>query len=102
MSNLRNLIPGSGLMLLPRRAEAERRPFFRRRAQVPGVAGEEHRDAVVVFGESGAVAIAEPVEVGAVAVEPAGGFVRSAVEAGGEAVFGLQPGLQHVELQGAD
>ena len=38
-------------MLLPGRAEPERRPFFGGGAQVPGVAGEEDGDTVVVFGE---------------------------------------------------
>src|SRR5262245_39641784 len=89
-------------MLLPCRVETERRPFLDRRAQIPGVAGEEHRHAVMVLRQRRPVAQPEAVEFAALAVEPARRLVGRAVEPGGEAVFRLQPGLQYVELQAAD
>src|SRR5215207_6354816 len=89
-------------MLLAGRVEADGGPFFGRRAEVPGVAGEEDGDAVVVFGQRRAVAGAEAVELGAVGVKPAGGLVGRAVESVRKPVFGLKAGLQHVQLQGAD
>ena len=82
--------PPIPLMLLAGRAEADRRPFLGRGAQIPGVAGEEDRHAVMVLGQGRAVAVAEAVEFGALAVEPARRLVRGAVEPGGEPVLGLR------------
>src|SRR5262249_34252528 len=60
------------LTLLAGFAEADRRPFLDCRAQIPGVAGEEHRHAVMVLGAGRGVPEAEAFELGAVVgVEPA-------------------------------
>ena len=83
--------------------EADCGPFLDRRAQIPGVAGEENRDTVMVLGAGRRVLDAEAVELrGVVGVEPAGRLIGGAVEAGGKAIFGGEPRRQHVELQGAD
>src|SRR3954462_13128280 len=89
-------------MLLAGRAEADLGPFLGGGAQIPGVAGQEDRDAVVVLGQRGGIAGAEAVEFGAVAVEPARRLVGRAVEPCRETVFGLQSRLQYVELQVTD
>src|SRR5215472_6595230 len=89
--------------LLARLFEADRGPLLDRGAQIPGVAGEEDGDAVVVLGGGGRVLDAEPFELAAVAgIEPARRLKRSAVETGGEVIFGSKPRGQHVELQRAD
>src|SRR5207237_8401877 len=59
------------LMLFPGRAEADRRPFLDRGAQIPGIAGEKNRHAVMVLGQRRAVPRAEAVELGGFGVEPA-------------------------------
>src|SRR5215471_13861386 len=84
-------------------AEADQRPFLDGRAQIPGVAGEEHRHAVMVLGAGRGVFDAEAIEFGAVvSVEPARRLKRSAVETGGEVIFGSKARGQHIELQRAD
>src|SRR5215831_13461439 len=91
------------LTLLAGFAEADRRPFLDCRAQIPGVAGEEHRHAVMVLGAGRGVAEAEVFELGAVVgIEPARRLKRSAVETGREVVFGGKPRGQHIELQRTD
>ena len=70
----------SGSALLARLAKAHLRPVFDRPAQVPGIAREKYRDAVMVLGERRAVAQPEAIELSAVAVDPARGLVRRAVE----------------------
>src|SRR5207244_951427 len=96
----RDIQGNRSLVLLPRRAETQRRPFLDCGAQIPGVAREEHRHAVMVLGEGRAVPIAEAVELGALAGEPARCLVGRAVEPGRETVLGLEARLQHVKLQG--
>src|SRR5271166_1633213 len=74
--------------------KADTGPFLDRRAQIPGVAGEEHRDAVVVLGAARGVLDAEAVELGrVVGVEPARRLKGRAVESGREVVFGVEPRL---------
>src|SRR5215469_6708817 len=69
--------------------EADLGPFLDCRAQIPRVAGEEYRHAVVVLGAGGGVPEAEAFEFGAViGGEPARRLKRSAVEPGREVVFG--------------
>src|SRR6266436_2800115 len=101
-SGLRGFTDPAESILLPGRAEADRRPFLDRGAQIPGVAGEENRHAVMVLGQRGAVPGAEAVELGRFGIEPARRLVGRAVEPGGKTVFGCEPRLEHVELQGAD
>src|SRR5690242_1051864 len=68
--------------------EADRGPFLDCRAQIPRVAGEKHRHAVMVLGARRGVLVAEAFELGAViGFEPARGLKRRAVETGGEVVF---------------
>src|SRR5271166_6525913 len=94
---------GSRSALLARRREPDFGPFLDCRAQIPGVAGEEHGHAVVVLGAGPRVLDAEAVELGrVVGVEPARRLKGCAVEAGREVVFGSEPRLEHVELQRAD
>src|SRR5215469_16746123 len=82
--------------LLARLVEADRRPFLDRGAQIPGVAGEEDGDAVVVLGAGGRVLQAKAIEFGVVGGgEPARRLIGRAVEAGREVVFGGKPRGQH-------
>src|SRR5271154_6247858 len=90
------------LILLPCRAEPDRRPFLDRRAQIPGISGKENRHAVVILGQRRAVAGAETFELAWFRIEPAGGLVGCGVEPRGEIIFGCEARLQHIELQGAD
>jgi hypothetical protein len=55
----------------------------------------------MVLGARPGLLDAEAFELGRVGFEPAGGSVRSGIEAGGEVVFGGAP-PQHVKLQRAD
>src|SRR5215469_6801244 len=89
--------------LLARLFEADRGPLLDRGAQIPGVAGEEDGDAVVVLGGGGRVLQAKAFEFGVVGGgEPARRLKRSAIEAGPEIVFGGKASGQHIELQRAD
>src|ERR1700739_3803176 len=58
--------------LLTGLVEADRGPFLDCRAQIPGVARKEDRDAVMILGAGGEVLVAEAFELGAViGFEPA-------------------------------
>ena len=59
---------GLPLILLPGCAETDRRPFPDRGAQIPGIAGEEDRDAVMVVSEGGAILGAETIKLGGLGV----------------------------------
>src|ERR1700722_7445935 len=88
----------AGSTLFARLAKLHLRPVVDRRAQIPGIAGEEHRDAVMVLGQRAEMAVTKPVELAALAVEPARRFVGHVLEPRAEIVFCLQPRLQHIEL----
>src|SRR6516225_3911142 len=89
--------------LLAGLVEAQCRPLRDGGAKIPGVAGEKDRDTVMVLRTRRRVSDAKAVEFGrVVGVEPARRLKGGAVEPGGEAVFGGEPRLQHIELQRAD
>src|SRR5260370_42062131 len=77
--------------------ETDGRPLLDRRAQIPGVAGEEHGHAVMVLGAGRGVLDAEAFELGAVVgFGPARRLKRRAIEAGRRGVFGGAARGEHI------
>ena len=72
-------------------------------AEFPGVAREEDRGAVAVLGHAAAIGRHEGLEVGlGLGRDPARRLERRGFEVDMDVVLGLDPGLQHVELQFAN
>ena len=80
--------PPDSSILLAGLFETDPGLFLDRRAQIPGVAREEHGHAVMVLGAGRRVLVAEPFELAAIAgVEPPRRLVRRTIELGWEVVF---------------
>lgn len=78
-------------------------PAFGGEAERKSVAGEEDGGVVAVVAEGGLVGFDEVFQAfGVGAGNPAGGDVGGGFEADGDLVFGVDAGLQDVELEGAD
>src|SRR5204862_7425769 len=89
-------------ILLPRLSEADCRPFLDRGPQVPRVAREKHRHAVMILGQCRMRAGAERVELGWLGIDPARRLIGRVIEPGPEPILQLEARRQNLQLQGAD
>ena len=89
--------------LLAGRVEAELGPFLDRRAQIPGVAREEDRHAVMILGAGRGIALAEAFELGRiVGFDPARRLIGRSSSRVAELVFGLSRAASTSSCNGAD